>query len=68
MTTTAPDEAATIDEIVERLSARFPEVPPRAVRDVVTKAYNEVSDAHVRDFIAVLVEKQAKQTLSTLKR
>lgn len=62
------DDGATINELVERLSAGFPDVPLNAVRDVVMKAYNEISDAHVRDFIAVLVEKQAKKTLRSLKR
>lgn len=60
------EDAATIEEIVQRLSVRFPAIPADTVRATVTEAYEELGDAHVRDFVAVLVEKQAKKRLKQL--
>ncbi|KRA24009.1 hypothetical protein ASD65_05915 [Microbacterium sp. Root61] len=60
------EEAATIEEIVQRLSVRFPSIPADTVRATVAEAYEELRDAHVRDFVAVLVEKQAKKRLKQL--
>ncbi|MET0673035.1 MAG: hypothetical protein ABWY37_06045 [Microbacterium pygmaeum] len=60
------DDANTIQEIVDRLSAKFPQHSVDTVRAVVTESYNELNEAHVRDFVAVLVEKQAKKRLKHL--
>lgn len=61
-----PEETGSIEEIVERLRARFPDVPEETVRSVVEDSSDELHDAHVRDFVAVLVEKQAKKRLKAL--
>jgi hypothetical protein len=66
MTHEPPTADQTIAEIVERLSARFPDYPSSVVREVVTQAYEELNDAHVRDFVEVLVEKQSKKRLKHL--
>ncbi|GAA1974093.1 three-helix bundle dimerization domain-containing protein [Microbacterium pumilum] len=66
MTHEPPDADTTITEIVERLGVRFPAYPTSTIRDVVTESYNELNDAHVRDFVEVLVEKQAKKRLKHL--
>lgn len=66
MTHEPPDAEATIAEISERLGARFPDIPRGTIRQVVTEAYGELEDARVRDFVEVLVEKQAKKRLSSL--
>ena len=66
MTHEPPDADATIAEIVERLSVKFPSYPTSTIRDVVTQAYHDLDDAHVRDFVEVLVEKQAKKRLKHL--
>ncbi len=66
MTHEPPDAEATIAEIVERLALRFPDVPTPTITDVVTEAYNDMADARVRDFVEVLVEKQAKKRLKAL--
>ncbi len=63
MTHEPPAADATIAEIVDRLSVQFPAYPTSAIRDVVTQAYDELKDARVRDFVEVLVEKQAKKRL-----
>ena len=66
MTHDPPPAEKTIAEIVERLSARFPGYPTATIRDVVTHSYGEFADARVRDFVEVLVEKQAKKRLKQL--
>ncbi|SFR92304.1 Protein of unknown function [Microbacterium sp. cf046] len=66
MTHDPPPAEKTIDEIVERLATRFPDYPTSTVRDVVTQTYAEFEDARVRDFVEVLVEKQAKKRLKHL--
>ncbi|GAA2011046.1 three-helix bundle dimerization domain-containing protein [Microbacterium ulmi] len=66
MTQDIADDAAAIDEIVERLTERFPALPATTIREVVVGEYEGLDGAHVRDFVAVLVEKQAKKRLKTL--
>jgi hypothetical protein len=66
MTHEPPDADVTISEIVERLAAHFPDYPTSTIRDVVTQSYNEFNDVRVRDFVEVLVEKQAKKHLKHL--
>lgn len=66
MTHEPPAPEQTIDEIVIRLQPRFPALPESTIRDAVTRAYDELKDAKVRDFVEVLVEKQAKKRLKQL--
>lgn len=66
MTHEPPSRDATIAEITERLTMRFPEQPEATVRQFVAEAYDELEGAKVRDFVEVLVEKQAKKQLKHL--
>ncbi len=66
MTHEPPPAEVTITEIADRLAVRFPTTPTATIRDVVTQAYEELADARVRDFVEVLVEKQAKKRLKHL--
>ncbi|WP_404430988.1 hypothetical protein LG299_13225 [Microbacterium lacus] len=66
MTHEPPPAEKTIAEIVERLSAKFPDLPEATVVEVVTESYNELADAKVKDFVEVLVEKQSKKRLKAL--
>ena len=66
MTHEPPAAEKAIAEIVERLGIRFPDVPTSTIREAVTEAYDELKDARVRDFVEVLVEKQAKKRLKAL--
>ncbi|WP_414684351.1 three-helix bundle dimerization domain-containing protein, partial [Microbacterium sp.] len=45
---------------------QFPDRPTATIREVVTQSYEEFNDARVRDFVEVLVEKQAKKRLKHL--
>ena len=57
------DERASVAQITERLSPRYPHLAPRHVASVVAAAYDGMSTARVRDFAPVLVERQAKGLL-----
>ncbi len=63
MTHEPPTAAQTIADIIQRLSERFPGTPAETIRRVVTETYADFADAKVRDFVEVLVEKQAKKRL-----
>lgn len=66
MTHEPPPAEKTIAEIVARLSAKFPDQLEATVREIVTQSYDELADAKVKDFVEVLVEKQAKKRLKAL--
>lgn len=55
------DDAAA--EIVERLSARFPNAPAADVVAAVADARQHFERAKVRDFVPVLIEREAKARL-----
>lgn len=57
------DESKAISEIVERLRERFPDASLEAVTDAVEYARTTFSGAKVRDFVPVLIEKEAKARL-----
>ncbi|MBN0039331.1 hypothetical protein JN535_03975 [Cellulosimicrobium cellulans] len=57
------DEDREIDVVVERISARFPDVPADDVRDQVLAELGRYQTAHVRDFVPVLVENAVTDVL-----
>lgn len=57
------DESKAISEIVQRLQEQFPAVSPESVTDAVERARATFSGAKVRDFVPVLIEKEAKARL-----
>lgn len=52
-----------VGEIVERLEIRYPTKPKEAVRSAVESAYAHFARARVRDFLPVLIEREAKARL-----
>ena len=60
---TTADENKALEEIVERLQQRFPDAPRESVVDAVEQARTAHDDAKVRDFVPVLIEKEAKARL-----
>lgn len=54
------DEGIAIEEVVTRLSAKYPEVPAARVAEIVHETHQRMSGAKVRDFVPVLVEREAK--------
>ncbi len=58
-----PAESAALQQVVQRLSGRFPDVPVGVVQSTVAEVYASLADAHVRDFLPVIVEREAKKQL-----
>lgn len=54
-----PEENQTLAYIAERLRERFPSVPPETINEVVAKCHQEFDGHPIRNFIPVLVERQA---------
>lgn len=61
--TTLEAEARVLDHVRERLSGRFPQVPAQTVSEVVDATYHSFDDARVRDFLEILVERDAAEAL-----
>ena len=60
----AAHEARALEEVVERLVGRFPDVTKDRVREIVTAAHQEFADRPIRDFVPVFVERKAREELS----
>lgn len=56
-------EAAAIDDLVQRLAVKYPTIGTRRVHEIVIEAYASLTEAKVRDYVPVLVERAAKQAL-----
>ena len=56
-------EAREIDEVVERLSEKFPQEQPDRIRAVVDAAHQQFAGNPIRDFVPVFVERAAKDVL-----
>ena len=60
----AAHESRELNEVVERLLERFPEMQEERVRSVVTKAHEKFANNPIRDFVPVFVERSAREELS----
>jgi len=58
------DEIPVLHRVSARLHNRFPEAEPDRLRRVVESAYHELDGARVRDFVEILVEREAAAALS----
>ena len=59
----AEDEASAVDDVVVRLAARFPDVSRDRVAAIVGEEHLELEGNPIRDFIPVLVEREARERL-----
>lgn len=59
----AVDESKAIEEITDRLKERFPDMSRDAIVEAIGFAQSSFDDAKVRDFVPVLIEKEAKKRL-----
>src|SRR6476620_4829746 len=57
------DEHHAIDEVIARLTSRFPTVDAGHVADIVHEETGKLDGGRVRDFIPVLVERAATERL-----
>ncbi len=65
-TDNAEHEARALEEVVERLVARFPDVAEDRVREIVRAAHEEFANRPIRDFVPVFVERTARDELGRL--
>lgn len=59
----AEEEARAVDEVVDRLAARFPDVSRDHVAVIVGEEHVELEGNPIRDFVPVLVEHEARDRL-----
>lgn len=59
----AENEDAAIEHVIDRLVSQFPDVPENVVQETVTEIHDSFDQAPVRDFVAVIVEHDAKDQL-----
>jgi len=59
----AEHEAREIDEVIERLRERFPDVPPERIREIVSAEHHAFEGRPIRDFVPVFVERAAIERL-----
>ncbi|MFJ2666505.1 three-helix bundle dimerization domain-containing protein [Nocardia fluminea] len=57
------NEAAQIAQVIERLIAHFPAQSPTEIELLVRRIHERFTSARVRDFVPLLVEKAARQTV-----
>ena len=57
------DEAAQIDEVIERIAASSPDVTAADVARIVRTMHAGFDDAKLREFIPLLVERKAREVL-----
>ena len=57
------DDTQAIDQVIARLSQRFPSLDRDHIANVVEVEHGRLEEGRVRDFVPVLVEKAAKKRL-----
>ncbi|MFC9556643.1 three-helix bundle dimerization domain-containing protein [Rhodococcus sp. NPDC056960] len=63
---TPDDELLHIDQVIDRLDARFPDLPRESIEQVVRSAHAHFANGKVRDFVPLLVERLAREKLQGL--
>ncbi|WP_433567482.1 three-helix bundle dimerization domain-containing protein [Nocardia sp. CA-151230] len=58
------DEATQIRFVRDRLTERYPQVSPGIIAEIIGRAQAALSDARVRTFVPLLVERRARIELS----
>lgn len=62
MTTT--EETRVLSQVSARLTSRFPQAEPDRLKRAVESAYHDLDGAPIRDFVEILVERDAADALS----
>jgi hypothetical protein len=61
-------EARELELLVDRLRRKYPTIPAEMIRSEVARLHEEYDGAKVRDFLSILVEREARQTLGRRRR
>jgi hypothetical protein len=59
----ARGERKSLDRVVESLQERFPQAPLVSIERAVDRRYLEFYSAPIRDYIPLMVEREAKEDL-----
>lgn len=59
-------EQTAIQEVIERLTHKHLDLPPRTIADAVQKMHTKFDGCPVRDFVPLLVERNAHAALAKL--
>lgn len=65
---TESDEAAALALVASRLRTRFPAVSAETVEALVAEIHHEYDGRPIRDYVPLLVERQAREHLSRIPR
>lgn len=60
------DEQAQLAEVIERLTASHPSLPPATVAEVVGELHARFNGARIREFVPLFVERNAHRALGEL--
>ncbi|RZL75323.1 MAG: hypothetical protein EOP32_31715 [Rhodococcus sp. (in: high G+C Gram-positive bacteria)] len=63
---THDEELQHIDQVIDRLDTRFPDLPRESIERVVRSAHEHFATGKVRDFVPLLVERLAREKLQGL--
>lgn len=63
MTHEIADEDRAIEDVIGRLKERYPATAPMDIVSAVMAARDRFTDARVRDFVPVLIEREARAQL-----
>jgi hypothetical protein len=59
-----PEETRMLLQVTARLRARFPQAEPDLLERAVDTAFHQLDDARIRDFVEILVEREAADALN----
>jgi hypothetical protein len=60
------DERRVVEGVIARLAARYPEQPVDRIAAVVEQELRGLDGTPIRDFVPILVERQARERLGQL--
>ncbi|MFD6059608.1 three-helix bundle dimerization domain-containing protein [Rhodococcus wratislaviensis] len=63
---TNDEELHHIEQVIDRLERRFPDVPRASIEQVVHSAHAHFATGKVRDFVPLLVERAAREKIRGL--
>jgi hypothetical protein len=61
-------EQRSVDEVIDRLAGKYPEVDRAQIEQIVADEHHSFEGRPVRDFVPVLVEKSAKKRVKAIAR
>ncbi|MEV0708631.1 three-helix bundle dimerization domain-containing protein [Nocardia aurea] len=61
---TGDNELLQVEQVIERLITRYPSFPPADIELIVRTVHKRFADVRIHDFVPLLVEKAARQSIS----